>query len=319
MALLKETGTSEKTFPNPDSIHRYGSLDQGNSLYEEHQRIDDIHPVPFPYWKPAILDPQKSFHYAYRRNGLAIRLGTIGTFPSQEIATIIDSNVIRYVEAGLFGDFPWDTPTKREQLTAAFLGNFTNHRLIISVRDKNESQIIGGCMIAPGESPRPLQEMIGNAASSLPTFQALNFNTNGSKYWSEAPENKTACFIRFFRINDELFPASSEEDRNTKLRQFSSETLSGMALALKMWEIIAKRTITHTTLDTHDPNIIKILTKYYGGEVIDPHPTPTDHVLASPLGDHYRLNGIQVVGFDFDQQHQLAQQIDATLGEKTPL
>jgi hypothetical protein len=317
MALPIETDTSRIALTSPDNLHHYGSLDQGRILNLEHQRIADIHPTSFPYWEPEILDPQNSFHFAFQRNGLVIRWGTLETFPTHDIATIIDSNIKRYVEAKLFGDFPWNISAKREKLTAAFLGNFTNHRLIISVRNENESQIIGGCMIAPGESSRPLQEMNGNADSCLPTYQALNINTNGSKGWSEASENTTACFIRFFRVKDELFPASTPENRNTKLRQFSSETLSGMALALQEWTKNAKRTITHTTLDTHDINIIRILTKFYGGEVIDSHPTPTDHVLTSPLGDHYRLNGIQVVGFDFDQQLKLAHQIDIDLGKKT--
>lgn len=309
--------------PGPESISSClepsGDLNQGSRLLQEFQAFTAIQFPHFPFWAPETTGSSPLLE-KYQRGPFVIKMGTIGQFPPEEIAVMLDAALKRFQQKKLFGDFDWSNVEERRDLTTNWISDFSDSRLVFMVQNLEQSQILGGCMIVPGKkSDSQVINLIGNHQSSLPTFWSLNANLNGHHQLASVPETQAVCYTRFFRASTERMIFPNSDAKLAALRQFSMETLSGMALVTARWAEQNGHLINLGVLDTHDPKIVAVLLNHYGGILLDEHPTPTPQVNATPLKWHYGLEGIQVIGFDFNQQLQIARDVNASLGEKIPL
>lgn len=220
----------------------------------------------------------------------------------------IQAAVSSYIELGTFGEFPKDDPIESEQLMA-IMSIVSPGTVVVSLEDRDSGQHVGGCFVVPGNGSELVVNMVGREDSSLSTFWALDFDICSLPLdLQSASEYMATSFSRFHRV----------PDSDLSLKMFSMEVLSGMARAVNYLNVKAGREVVLGILDTHDPNVVKVLEKYYGGHVLSTISRPTPHVGATPLRWHYdpEIFNFSVIYFDCEEQIRLAMEVDASLGKK---
>ncbi|OGG08921.1 hypothetical protein A2154_02975 [Candidatus Gottesmanbacteria bacterium RBG_16_43_7] len=300
--------------------YEYGLLEQGKTILFEHQQVTDELKLQSPYFATTgkALDLRPYVTREYIRNGLRIETGPIKSFFPEDVAVITDSLIQSYIEHGTFRGSGLRNSGTLKNLTGAMIDGYDDpERLIVAVFNSERTKYIGGCMITRGQDTDSISSLINNQHSHLPTISALTFSTNGK--YSYLPESVVSCPTRFSRLPNRLllkYGIVGEQNIETTLRNFSMEVLSNIAITTEYWQKFLGQTLNWQILDTHDPDIVKILTRYYGGEIIDASPRPNPAVdFPNPLAYHYQtIPGITVIGFERDFQMQTALQVDKELG-----
>ena len=287
-----------------------------NSLLNEHKTVAEKKCVENPYW--LYTDKGDCFYERYQRGPFEVSIGPIGAFTNKEMAVIVQGTTESYLEEGTFNDFPTEDQEAVDKLVSVMMDDFDDQRLVVSIKDAISGTIIGGCMIVPGISQQTLNELSDNSGSILPTLSALSFSLNN---YGDIRESEVVCYSRYYRVpSGKISPLIGESgvSKREYLGSFGREVLSAMVRTAKHWGKINNVDLQLGILDTHDPRIIRTLTQYYAGEIIDSQPNARESVrLPHPLGFHYdKKLGMRVIGFNFGKHLLAAQKTDEELGTK---
>jgi len=290
----------------------FGWWKDGSKLLKEHQAAN----ADSPYWQHT--NRNEKLYEDYMRGDLRVRVGRIGAYTPEQMAVIVDTTTRSYVRGGLFGELPTGDPQEWIRLIGEMSGGFNNQRLVISISDSSDTRFLGGCMVVPGKSEKPLAMLVGQKEAELPTLYALDFALPpGMRGMAEAMEMACVCYTRFHRLPNEQWEfANGKADQ--LWRRFSMETISAMARAVSYWAQNTGREINFGILDTHDPEVVGTLIKHYSGSLADFEAVPTEQIARpNPLGWHYRPERrFAVVGFDFPRQITAATKVDRDLGQR---
>jgi hypothetical protein len=293
----------------------FGAIALWPQILEAHQQLHSHQ----PYWEFTQSTTEKSpFYHTYQRPKhphYQAHCGRLSDFSTPLIATAIDATIKSYAAGHLFGSFPWNSSQERNRLISQLISGFDTDRLVVMLTDPEQTKVLMSTMISPGKSNTPFSHLIGSSKASLPTLWSLNFTPNGHQAYYSAREREAVCYTRFSRLPDHLLANPGK----SVLKAMSMEVLSAMAILAHQDSQARETSLQVATLDANDPEVIHTLLKHYGAHIIDAQPAATPQVLETPLAHHYRLPGITVLGFDFNTQLSIAQQIDQQLGQKVPV
>lgn len=289
-------GIDRKLFYSPNDCEE---------IIEGHKETASSYSVLNPYYKytdkgaPMLLDIELS-------DGLQLQIGSIGAFTSEQMARMLQEQVVNYVICDTMGKkFPGDDEEKVDELVAEMIGGFSPDRVVVMFEKRTDKGInpVAGVQAQFVFSDNLLNDTIRRfdvdgsdgverPVSSLPTFQAVGIVNDGGSMQSDffnsygsLPESKVVCMSRLYRQDEETSKMIGL-DRPA----IAWETMAALALGiarhaqhrdLELPEIVV--------YDTHNGGIQGCLERNFGMRLIAEagETKPTPGVLSTILQYHY--------------------------------
>lgn len=274
----------------------YGKED-GEAILTKHVEVADEYKVDTPYYESAGID-RKMQIVCDLPDGVRVRVGEIGAYTPIELAIWVNEQVNIYVKAGTMGKFDDSDERKCRELTAAMIGGIDSTRVVVTFDKAGEEGCtpVAGVQAYRGKGIRTLWEAITTGETdSIGSLTALQVDT----------DNRAIAFLnlreRYGKVREKDIVGMSRlwraENEKMKEMEISITELPWMAMAFLILGI-AKPVLHGTTNDTAPEVFIydtstKIQTElariFKMREVVDKtHLKPTNQVLSTVLGQHYR-------------------------------
>ncbi|PWU22584.1 hypothetical protein C5B42_05690 [Candidatus Cerribacteria bacterium 'Amazon FNV 2010 28 9'] len=270
-------------------------------LFEEHRQIAAKYSVNRPYFE---LTGTEAPFLRVKHKEFDIKVGTVGSFSSAEMAKIINEQILNYISQETMGSqFPQDEKSK-EELTALMIGDFQPNRVVVVIEKT-------GIPIASvqghfGQQDTPLFQTIHHpwngayVPSTLASYQSLSVRETHYSFrrflaeYGKQKESSVVCMSRLYKQEKWIL-----EQLHVELPDAAWICMALLAVGIAFEGAAQERAGGSQPIlvvyDTHSDYIQKKLKNYFGMMVIATanQVQPSPEVLQTILRYHYGTEGYQ--------------------------